>query len=68
MRIEIVQPGFVGKTVYVGDLNNFWDVFVICSQLISLCSLSYTLFRFAFKFNKNYICRHKSFDNSYKIL
>ena len=53
--VFFITNDIVGKDVYVGNLSNFWDVCVICSQLISLGSLAYSLFKFAFKFNKNHI-------------
>ena len=34
--VFFVTNDIVGKPVYVGNLNNFWDVCVITSQLISL--------------------------------
>lgn len=46
-----VTNDIVGKDVYVGDLNNFWDVCVIASQFISLSALVYTLVMFVVKSN-----------------
>ena len=39
--VFFVVNDIVGHDVYVGDLSNFWDVCVVCSQLVSLGSLSF---------------------------
>lgn len=47
--VFFVTNDIVGKSVYVGNLTNFWDITVIVSQLVSLGSLVYALVVFVLK-------------------